>query len=469
MLELLWDLQTKSAPAAKKLLDQIRTGEDISALLHSGNLDKLAARRNDRAERNAEPSPPTSLESEHLSDALVTPALSSRPQASPSDNTTPSFDVATPPSENTTPPRDGWDDVPLASIEPTTNSEAPVDLVNVSEMPVVDPVALKNAVSYFHECTGALLHTFTKEEALEILAELSMNSTSQMSKATLCEVSILAAVSALYSRGTIGPEQIEALYTTAKRYLDDAIEADALRAMKVCMLLAAYNIVHKATVALAYIELGLRLANWQGFYNNNRPATLSEARWTDGKQVFRTLMFSKGWLSATLGYVSDDGASVEMLGRYNEDLDVELGTDEIIQTEIAKISTLKAQLLRVLFRTHDLSVVDIQSVKRSLHDWYASLPRQVQMGNLMENGLEAVVTVGVFFIHLQHLGAIMLVQRRIMLFFSHSVQGDYFPDGLLREAANTADEGLTAAKQSARILGLLVDGDALFNKCWLGM
>lgn len=39
--------------------------------------------------------------------------------------------------------------------------------------------------------------------------------------------------------------------------LDSAIEANPLRAMKMCALLAMYNVVVKGSVALAYVGLSL--------------------------------------------------------------------------------------------------------------------------------------------------------------------------------------------------------------------
>lgn len=459
MLELFWDLQTKSALEAKDLLDRIRAGEDVSVLARAGNLQSLHAQRDEQAaqaQEQAELTPRSSLEPD-VPDSYSNSSTTQSLEKSSLDTTS-----------HSTPPADEWDDL-RGGIQQTDSPSSSVDVSTVLGFPMPDADTFKAAISYFYECTGSLFHSFTKEEGEEMVAELAKNGTGRMPKTVLCEICSLAAIASLYSRGKIAPHLTGSFYSIAKQFLDDAIEADPVRAMKVCLLLAMYNIVHKGTVALAYAELGLRLAHRQGLYGKQRLAGMAKAKWVDSKQVFRTLMFSKSWLSATLGYVSNDGFTAEMRDPYEDDLEGELTMDDVVQIEISKITTLKAQLLRTLFTTTDLSVEALRTVKDGLGNWYNTMPSQIKMGNLASEGFHAVGKVAVFFIHLQHLGALMLVQRRIMLFFAHSTAGDFYSQQLISEATQSGEESLIAAKQSARILELLLDGDSLFNKCWLGM
>lgn len=446
MLELFWDLQTKSAPEAKQLLDRIRAGDDISSLLRDGHLGKLAASE----QGNAGPSPPSSMED-------FTASFMDQPSfLSPCD-----------PLGNMTPPTDISEGVgdPVQYVRPTKT----VNLKAVLEIPLPDFDTFKDAINYFYECTGSLFHSFTLEEGQELLERLSKHQAGDIPKALLCEISSMAAVSSLYSRGKIAPELTDSFYTMAKQYLDDSIEANPFRATKVCVLLAMFNIVNKGTVALAYAELGLRLAHRLGLYKKKRPVQMSKATWVDAKQVWRTLMFSRGWLSATLGYITDDAYPLDVLdGHELDNEEEELSVDDMCQTEIAKISTLKAQLLRILFTSHTLSVGSLRTVKEGLGNWYANLPHEIGLGN-MDMGIDSVAKASVFFIHLQHLGALMLVHRRIMLYFTNTDPGEWISSHLLSEAAQSAEEGLIAAKQSARILDLLVQEESLFRKCWLGM
>jgi len=454
---LFWDLQTKSATEAKELLERIRSGDDISSMLRAGHLDKLKASQDEKEEDNLEDleliscSPPELiLDDSHNSDD--TPPTGLLAAETPNTISRPSY------------LSNGLKDS-TRTAESTSSSDAS----SVLEIALPDVNTFKSAMARLHNFTGSLFHSFTSEEISEMTAELDKNEISRLSKASLCEISSMAAISSLYSRGEVTPDMSESLYVIAKHFLDDAIEANTYRAIKVCVLLSMYNIVNKGTVALAYAELGLRLAHRQGLHNRMRPAHFSESKWLDMKQVFRTLMFAKGWMCATLGYVSDDAYSVDVLDHY-EDVDVDLKMDTIIQTEIAKISTLKAQLLRKLFNSANLLVEDLKTVKGSLHDWYINMPPAIQLGSLSAQSQEDVVKrVPVLLIHLQHLGGLILVQRRVMLFFAHPLKNGQPSAELVQEAAQSVEDGLTAAKQSIRLLDLILEVNTLFNKCWLGM
>jgi hypothetical protein len=72
----------------------------------------------------------------------------------------------------------------------------------------------------------------------------------------MCELCGMAAVGVLYMRiddSSASAELASNFYSITKHFLDNAIEADPLRATKVCALLALYNIVLHASVALAYV------------------------------------------------------------------------------------------------------------------------------------------------------------------------------------------------------------------------
>jgi len=456
VLELFWDLQTKSATDAKELLDRIRSGNDISSLLRAGDLNKLKASQDASEEDNLD-----DLELISCSTPELVPADDHNPTTPPS---------GLPTTEDLTPNcRPTSSNNGLKQSTRTTQSTSTSDASGVLEIALPDVKTFKKAMARLHDFTGSLFHSFTSEEIQEMTAEIDKKELSHLSKASLCEISSMAAISSLYSRGEVASELSESLYVVAKHFLDDAIEADPYRAIKVCVLLSMYNIVNKGTVALAYAELGLRLAHRQGLHSRKRPEHISESKWLDLKQVFRTLMFAKGWMCATLGYVSDDGYSVDVLDHY-EDADAQLHRDTIIQTEIAKISTLKAQLLRKLFNSETLSVEQLKTVKGGLHDWYINMPPVIQLGNLSGQSQEDVVQrVPILLIHLQHLGGLMLVQRRIMLFFAHPSKDNPPSVELLQEAAQSVEDGLTAAKQSIRLLDLILEVQTLFNKCWLGM
>lgn len=97
----------------------------------------------------------------------------------------------------------------------------------------------------------------------------------------MCEVCASAAVGSQYSHGKVSAQAGHQFYNIARHLLDDAIQVDPLRGMKVCALLAMYNIVIKGSVALAFIgmlsELYPILACPEDIINYGREHPLQDA------------------------------------------------------------------------------------------------------------------------------------------------------------------------------------------------
>ncbi len=139
---------------------------------------------------------------------------------------------------------------------------------------------------------------------------------------------------------------------------------------------------------------------------------------------------------------------------------------------MTKVSLLKANILRMHLSSPELSVQAIRGVELELHDWYRQLPAEMQLIDLMEGQrLPDMARWSIFHIHLLHLGAIMLPFQRIASQHARAQQ----------ESGNTtwtppqemlcrhAYQAITAARQSARILSLLMAEMAVFKRCWLVM
>jgi hypothetical protein len=139
--------------------------------------------------------------------------------------------------------------------------------------PFVTVATVRGAVDMFFKATGLLFYVFPKEQADSIQHDLLneaeypgdtlftailRKSNSVQKRAQLAEICGAAGVGLLYLR-LLDKQQPPPLglsdyfYSTTKQMLDSAIKANPLRAMKVCALLAMYNIVVKGSVALAYV------------------------------------------------------------------------------------------------------------------------------------------------------------------------------------------------------------------------
>ena len=136
---------------------------------------------------------------------------------------------------------------------------------------------VKRAVDMFFLSTGMMFYIVPREQLDEILDSLPFpdiapftavlkSSTTLQSRARLAELCGMAAVGLLYLRiadeGKAPPAKLgHYFYSITKQMLDSAIEANPLRAMKVCALLTLYNIYVKASVALAYVGASYLLSS----------------------------------------------------------------------------------------------------------------------------------------------------------------------------------------------------------------
>lgn len=116
----------------------------------------------------------------------------------------------------------------------------------------------EKAISAFFTCSGKLFHVFTREQSVQVFNAVYQNGTEKASNASMCKMCAIAAVGSQYSHDEFLPELRDTFYDNAKSFLEDCIDVEPLQAVKVCVLLAMYNIMDKSTVALSYISKLLR-------------------------------------------------------------------------------------------------------------------------------------------------------------------------------------------------------------------
>jgi hypothetical protein len=144
-----------------------------------------------------------------------------------------------------------------------------------------------------------------------------------------------------------------------------------------------------------------------------------------------------------------------------------------VQTELAKICILKANILRMQLAFRNLTILSIEAIIRDLQRWYDDLPVQLQIGYAGREDLPVETRRSILHVHLLYLGAIMLLYRRIASNFamSYTARKDdnlhYKPMAKLLHSHGT--ETVLAAHSSARILKILLDDGSVFKRCWLVM
>ncbi|OAA36667.1 nitrate assimilation regulatory protein nirA [Metarhizium rileyi] len=337
------------------------------------------------------------------------------------------------------------------------------------------PLVMRGIDAFF-SCSGKLFHVFSKDCILQcyraVFEEPQVPSDSL--KAKVCCLAAVAAVGAQYSPDIISKDTELGLYNLARHFLEVAMEHEPLHAIKVCTLFAQYNIMNKEMVSLTYVETGLSMCHIHGINNRAlRPDSIPSMEWCDLRKTWRTLIFFSSWLSSTLGYISGNAWSAEK--RVLADLKVDDPRDitEVVQTEMARICLLKAEILRMHLVFKDLTSPAIESIRKDLQGWYDELPETLRLGVISHENLPIGTKRSVLHLHMLYLGAIMLLYRRVATQFLRSyLAGGFSSSSNLhlhpREAfVQQSTEAILAARTSARTVKLLLEDDGVFKHCWL--
>lgn len=127
---------------------------------------------------------------------------------------------------------------------------------------------LKEPIDRFFNCVGALFYIMDKDEVqknIESIRDFDMPlgdmvtmNVDARTTTTAAELAGMAAVGVVHSRlanpAAARPAELaDYFYAVSKLGLDAAIEYNPLRAVKICALIAMYNVIVHASVALAYL------------------------------------------------------------------------------------------------------------------------------------------------------------------------------------------------------------------------
>ncbi|KJK81283.1 hypothetical protein H634G_03302 [Metarhizium anisopliae BRIP 53293] len=335
------------------------------------------------------------------------------------------------------------------------------------------PVMMR-AVNSFFSCSGKLFHVFSETYILQCYRAIfdESQALSELLKAKVCCLAAVAAVGAQYSPDTISKEVEVGLYNLARHFLEVTIEHEPLHAIKACALFAQYNIMNKEMVSLTYVETGLSMCHIYGINNRAlRPDSIPSVEWRDLRNTWRTLIFFSSWLSSTLGYISGNAWSAEKRVLADLKFDDADNITEVVQTEMARICLLKAEILRMHLVFKDLTSLAVETIRGDLQSWYGELPESMRLGVTAHEDLPVGTKRSILHLHMLYLGAIMLLYRRVATQFLQS----YAVGGLggslhlhPREAfVQQSAEAVLAASTSASIVKLLLDDDGVFKHCWL--
>ncbi|KAK4224506.1 hypothetical protein QBC38DRAFT_423353 [Podospora fimiseda] len=459
--KLMGALQSKSPEEAEELLQRIRSADDIlslssiSAESPSAGAPSVVSRASSASQRSGTP-----LKLERPSPTRLSSNVSeSSDPSSASSASSGSTTLVTPTSSLSSPLRTPNDASPylIGFLLPSAQSTWA-------------------GVQSFYSSSGKLFQVFSEAQVREHHKNVYGldGKPNKSQKVSICCLCIVAAIGVQYNPGDFEKGADEALYEVAHHLFGAVVEASPLEAIKVCTLLAMYNVMNKATAALAFVETGLSMSKRQSLNTGVcHPSHLSDEEWKDFRQTWRTLIFFSSWLSSTLGYISGNGDSTSAFEKLvplaDPDYDNYNEVAEMVQAEMTKIALLKAGILKTHLANKELTVYGMNGIIKELQEWHQRLPPEMQLAKIGQFDIAPGIRWSIYHIHLLYLGAYMLVYRRIAAQCVREYrEGEKFvltnDDSTL---LSLVDQGVTAARDSARILGLLHADRGIFRRCWL--
>ncbi|CAK7270627.1 hypothetical protein SEPCBS57363_004198 [Sporothrix epigloea] len=202
-------------------------------------------------------------------------------------------------------------------------------LLNIESPPIIAPVAINlvfpdfltttRAVSEFYDHHGSLYHVFSRNETKSFLdtvfggPALGAVNSDEKKLAISCLAAIVAVGMRISSRN-FDDFTSNAVYCIAKQYFDLSLSRSPFLAIKIAALLAMYNLMSRKSMALIWINAGLRLSRTHSLCNKMpTDTTISMSEWTGHRKSWRTLVFLSCWLSTAMCTLAGQEVGAEKL------------------------------------------------------------------------------------------------------------------------------------------------------------
>lgn len=132
---------------------------------------------------------------------------------------------------------------------------------------------------------------------------------------------------------------------------------------------------------------------------------------------------------------------------------------------MAQITVLKANVVRTVASFRVLSPTILRQMHRDLELWRSSLPAYMRLETLVHTPeISPDQRRVTFYMHLFYMSALILKTRAVL-----ATQRDIAACTWDPEAKAAIFEGIHAARNSARLLGLILEEKAVVKNCWLTM
>ncbi|KAF4421797.1 nitrate assimilation regulatory nirA [Fusarium acutatum] len=337
--------------------------------------------------------------------------------------------------------------------------------------------ALRDGVNCYFSCLGTMFPIYTREETdaiTDTFLEGRKGKPDQVvsRKIAYGELLAICAVGFQYDRQTLpngNASVCTPFYQKARLFLDYAVEKAPLRAMRICCCLGIYNVIAKSSLAISYTDWGILLGSSSGLSVGKRPPALSEQDFKGYVKTFTALITVRSWVTASLGHIPSPEVS-RCIFETREQMDTLDSTREdtvigILQHKMAQITILKANVLRTVACFRVLSPAILRQMHDDLKLWQCSLPPYMRLEMLVHTPQISPDQRRVaFYMHLFYMSALILKTRALL-----AAQKDIAACTWGPEATAAIFEGVRAARNSARLLGLIHKEKAVVKNCWLIM
>ncbi|ENH62880.1 hypothetical protein FOC1_g10006346 [Fusarium oxysporum f. sp. cubense race 1] len=343
-----------------------------------------------------------------------------------------------------------------------------------TEISDVASQALRDGVDCYFLYMGNMFPIYTRKEAESILDTFQEAKPDQVAsrKVAYGELLAICALGFQYDRQTLpnGNASISRLF------LDYVVEQAPLRAMRICCCLGIYNVIAKSSLAISYTVLsgfedwGILLGSSSGLCVGKKPPGLSEQDFKGYIKTFTALITVRSWVTATLGHIPSPEVS-RCIHETREQIDNTGALDSaaedpvlgVLQQKMAQITVLKANVVRTVASFRVLSPTILRQMHGDLELWRSSLPAYMRLKTLIHTPeISPDQRRVTFYMHLFYMSALILKTRAVL-----ATQRDIAACTWDPEAKAAIFEGIHAARNSARLLGLIHEEKAVVKNCWL--
>lgn len=137
---------------------------------------------------------------------------------------------------------------------------------------------------------------------------------------------------------------------------------------------------------------------------------------------------------------------------------------------LVSIAVLKAKLMRALWSCREMpDLIDsIQPLQERFRTWYGRLPHAAQLDQL-SSGSYIPLKASIYYAHLLHTGATMLIFRRCLSISRHQKGSEKLSNEHQNLLGVALSEGIKAAQHTARVLLLVRGAPQSVRHFWITM